>query len=118
MDYTTNGVVVTPQATVHVSYSASAETSAAIRRRIKKLLDEHCIPLDVEIEQFIQAIGEAATNAYLHGCRNVVDKKVILNAWLIDSTLTVEISDPGEGFDTSMPYRYDTEVSVHRVDFL
>jgi anti-sigma regulatory factor (Ser/Thr protein kinase) len=111
-NYTTKGAIVTPKATIHVTYSASVLTSAAIRKRVKELLDEQEVAFTIETEQFIQAIGEAATNAYRHGCLCDSEKEILLDAEFADSILTVDISDPGEGFDVSTPYRIDESLNI------
>jgi len=52
-----------------------------------------------EVDDLKLAIGEAASNAFRHGCRNKEDDTIVVHCVADGQTLTIEITDPGPGFD-------------------
>jgi len=60
-------------------------------------LDVH-VP-DEKLSDVLLAVTEATTNAMIHANKSDLNKKVIIDAEVIDSKLIVKVKDEGEGFD-------------------
>jgi anti-anti-sigma factor len=85
----------------HASFRvpARADLVSHIRTRVTELL-EASVPLAEDcLDNIRLAVGEAASNAVRHGCRNNEELKVACECSTDGETLVVEITDPGPGFD-------------------
>jgi serine/threonine-protein kinase RsbW len=85
----------------HASFRvpARAKLVSDIRSRVTDLLVAS-VPLTEDcLDNIRLAVGEAASNAVRHGCRNNDELKVSVECCTDGETLVVEISDPGPGFD-------------------
>jgi anti-anti-sigma factor len=84
----------------HASFSVPARPAllAHVRVRVAGLVEG--IAVDEEcLDNIRLAVGEAAANAFRHGCRGDERAKVKVTASTDGETLVVEITDPGPGFD-------------------
>lgn len=82
-----------------VSYSAAASTHRTARHRIEQFLDSQ----DIHDPNLLIAVGEALSNAWLHACcERPGTIKVAVDC--LPDRIIVEVSDPGPGFDTAIPY--------------
>ena len=74
------------------------ELVADIRHRIAEVA--RSMPFDLEeVEDIKLAVGEAAANAYRYGCPRGAEDSIYVRCVGDYSGLTIEISDPGPGFD-------------------
>lgn len=91
---------------LEVSYSGSPCTAKAARIRLRQALADWGLPFTISYEDLMSAVGEAVSNAWRHGC-SCGSGTIKLTATYNpdDRHITVEISDPGPGFDTSKPFR-------------
>lgn len=77
------------------------ELVADIRHRIAEVA--RSMPFDVEeVEDIKLAVGEAAANAYRYGCPRGPEDSIHVRCVGDYSGLTIEISDPGPGFDPDL----------------
>lgn len=84
----------------HASFSVPARPPllSHIRGRVAAMVED--VPVDEECRDNIRlAVGEAASNAFRHGCGGNEAQKVRVTASTDGETLVVEITDPGPGFD-------------------
>jgi serine/threonine-protein kinase RsbW len=93
---------IRPEAKVwqHLSFTIPARTCLVkhIRLRVSEML-ESLSPDGTLLDAVNLAVGEAASNAVRHGCREDERKKVRVQSATDGHTLVIEISDPGPGFD-------------------
>jgi len=84
----------------HLSFTIPARTCLVkhIRLRVAEML-ESLSPDGTVVDAVNLAVGEAASNAVRHGCREDAQKKVRVQSATDGHTLVIEISDPGPGFD-------------------
>jgi serine/threonine-protein kinase RsbW len=84
----------------HLSFTIPARTCLVkhIRLRVSEML-ESLSPHGTLLDAVNLAVGEAASNAVRHGCREDERKKVRVQSATDGHTLVIEISDPGPGFD-------------------
>jgi anti-anti-sigma factor len=84
----------------HLCFTIPARTCLVkhIRLRVSEML-ESLSPDGTLLDAVNLAVGEAASNAVRHGCREDERKKVRVQSATDGHTLVVEISDPGPGFD-------------------
>jgi serine/threonine-protein kinase RsbW len=84
----------------HLSFTIPARTCLVkhIRARVSEML-ESLSPEGTLLDAVNLAVGEAASNAVRHGCREDEAKKVRVQSATDGYTLVVEITDPGPGFD-------------------
>jgi len=92
---------------LHVRFDSSIKSSSIARSRLKSFITEKCgIPLSDDVHELLTAVGEAVSNAWRHGC-GCGQGNIFIDA-IYERELkliTVEISDPGSGFDITMPFR-------------
>ncbi|MBM4176968.1 MAG: ATP-binding protein [Ignavibacteria bacterium] len=70
--------------------------------RLPKFLGEAFEGINVKKDYFnmlLLAITEAVNNAIVHGNKSNITKKVILELTVTDSTIKIDVTDEGEGFD-------------------
>jgi serine/threonine-protein kinase RsbW len=84
----------------HLCFTIPARTCLVkhIRLRVSEML-ESLSPDGTLLDAVNLAVGEAASNAVRHGCREDERKKVRVQSATDGHTLVIEISDPGPGFD-------------------
>lgn len=84
----------------HLSFTIPARACLVkhIRLRVVEML-ESLSPTGTLVDAVNLAVGEAASNAVRHGCREDERKKVRVQSATDGHTLVIEISDPGPGFD-------------------
>jgi serine/threonine-protein kinase RsbW len=84
----------------HLSFTIPARTHLVkhIRMRISDML-QSLEPDSQLLDAVNLAVGEAASNAVRHGCREDDSQKVRVESATNGHTLVIEISDPGAGFD-------------------
>jgi len=84
----------------HLSFTIPARTHLVkhIRMRISDML-QSLEPDSQLLDAVNLAVGEAASNAVRHGCREDDSQKVRVQSATNGHTLVIEISDPGPGFD-------------------
>jgi serine/threonine-protein kinase RsbW len=84
----------------HLAFTIPARTCLVkhIRARVSEMLESLC-PDGTLLDAVNLAVGEAASNAVRHGCREDEGKKVRVQSATDGYTLVVEITDPGPGFD-------------------
>src|SRR4051794_37084424 len=84
----------------HLAFTIPARTCLVkhIRARVSEML-ESLAPDGTLLDAVNLAVGEAASNAVRHGCREDDAKKVRVQSATDGYTLVVEITDPGPGFD-------------------
>jgi serine/threonine-protein kinase RsbW len=84
----------------HLSFTIPARACLVkhIRARVSGML-ESLSPDGTLLDAVNLAVGEAASNAVRHGCREDDAKKVRVQSATDGYTLVVEIADPGPGFD-------------------
>jgi serine/threonine-protein kinase RsbW len=84
----------------HLAFTIPARTHLVkhIRIRISEML-QSLGPDSQLLDAVNLAVGEAASNAVRHGCRENDGLKVRVKSATNGHTLVVEISDPGPGFD-------------------
>jgi len=89
----------------HLAFTIPARTCLVkhIRNRVSEML-ESLAPDATVLDAVNLAVGEAASNAVRHGCREDEAKKIRVQSATDGYTLVVEITDPGPGFDpTEIP---------------
>jgi serine/threonine-protein kinase RsbW len=84
----------------HLSFTIPARTQLVkhIRTRVSEML-QSLEPDSQLLDAVNLAVGEAASNAVRHGCRENESLKVRVKSATNGRTLVVEISDPGPGFN-------------------
>ena len=84
----------------HLCFTIPARTCLVkhIRMRVSEML-ESLSPAGPLLDAVNLAVGEAASNAVRHGCREDERKKVRVQSATDGYTLVIEISDPGPGFN-------------------
>src|SRR5205823_11861946 len=84
----------------HLAFTIPARTHLVkhIRTRISEML-QSLGPDSQLLDAVNLAVGEAASNAVRHGCREDDSLKVRVKSATNGHTLVVEINDPGPGFD-------------------
>jgi serine/threonine-protein kinase RsbW len=84
----------------HLAFTIPARTCLVkhVRLRVSEML-ESLSPDSTLLDAVNLAVGEAASNAVRHGCREDERKKVRVQSATDGHTLVVEICDPGPGFD-------------------
>jgi serine/threonine-protein kinase RsbW len=84
----------------HLAFTIPARTCLVkhIRLRVSEML-ESLSPDSTLLDAVNLAVGEAASNAVRHGCREDERKKVRVQSATDGHILVVEICDPGPGFD-------------------
>jgi serine/threonine-protein kinase RsbW len=84
----------------HAAFSvpARSELLSHIRNRVTALVEGLSMGEDC-LDSIQIAVGEAASNAFRHGCGGNEMLKVRVTASTDGETLVVEIADPGPGFD-------------------
>jgi anti-anti-sigma factor len=87
----------------HLSFTIPARTCLVkhIRARVSEMLAS-LMPDSPLLDAVNLAVGEAASNAVRHGCREDEQKKVRVQSATDGYALVVEISDPGPGFDPDL----------------
>jgi len=71
-------------------------------KKIEPFLFELKDKLTIKDETFYNlliAVSEAVNNAVLHGNQLDLDKKILFEVQVIGRTITINVSDEGEGFD-------------------
>lgn len=58
-----------------------------------------CDPTLEELNDIKTAVSEAVTNAIIHGYNSVEDKLVVMEGEIEDKTLTIKITDYGQGIE-------------------
>lgn len=77
---------------------ARPESATMARGRVAEVL--HSLPLGRdESMDILIAVGEALTNAIKHGCGCCPDKQVSIRCVAGPSHLSIDVADPGPGFD-------------------
>ncbi len=94
---------------IKISISAIPEAAKFVRKRLRQVLTEDWgLPFNIPLEDLIMAVGEGVSNAYRHGCSSPLDTiKIRISCDADKQLVTVEISDPGKGFDISKPLRIE-----------
>ena len=82
--------------------------SKVARKRLRQALEEWGLPFTIPCEELLIAVGEAASNAFRHGCNSLPKPIRVLASYdPTSNSIAVEISDTGPGFDTSKPLRVE-----------
>ena len=92
-----------------LTITGSPIASSAVRKRLRQVLTEDWnLSFTVPIEELLIAVGESVTNAFRHGCDSL-PRPIKVNATYdpSSSSITVEISDTGKGFDINQPFRVE-----------
>ncbi|MCL5103045.1 MAG: ATP-binding protein [Armatimonadetes bacterium] len=77
---------------------ARPESAAMARNRVANVLNS--LPFSrAESTDILLAVGEALANAIKHGCGYCADKSVSVRCVAGPSRLSIDITDPGPGFD-------------------
>lgn len=84
----------------HASFSVPARPQllSYIRGRVTEMVEGVEVDED-SLDNIRLAVGEAASNAFRHGCGGNEAVKIKVTASTDGETLVVEITDPGPGFD-------------------
>jgi serine/threonine-protein kinase RsbW len=95
-----NGAAREAKVWQHLCFTIPARTCLVkhIRMRVSEML-ESLSPDGTLLDAVNLAVGEAASNAVRHGCREDERKKVRVQSATDGRTLVIEITDPGPGFD-------------------
>lgn len=81
---------------MRMEFLSKGENVALARIAIAAFVSQLEITLS-ELEEIKVAVSEAVSNAILHGYQNKADETIIINAFLQDSTLILEVIDQGIG---------------------
>jgi serine/threonine-protein kinase RsbW len=83
------------------SVPATPEAASEARRRVIEVIE--MLPItESDIEDAKFALGEALANAIKHGCRYDESKMISVKCIVGSGRLTLEVTDPGEGFDPKL----------------
>lgn len=88
---------------------ASVHSEAAARRWLKRTITEDWrLPYTIACEDLDSALGEAVSNAWRHGCRDGNNQVRVCAAFNPEtSTVVLDVSDQGPGFDVTTPLRME-----------
>ncbi|MCE5199842.1 MAG: ATP-binding protein [Armatimonadota bacterium] len=91
------GLANDPAVTGKIIIKPESRGLSDARRQVRLLADDLELGED-DASDLLMAVGEAITNAYVHGARNQ-DGDLIYLGWHFDgSTLTITVKDDGPGF--------------------
>ncbi|MEN6371545.1 MAG: ATP-binding protein [Armatimonadota bacterium] len=92
--------VSSEQSQVDFHFKATAEAAAQARRQFRHILDNWCPNCSATRDELLLAVGEAISNACRHGCGGKPLPIHVSASWdAKDREVTVEVHDPGSGFD-------------------
>ena len=95
--------------TCTLGLTASCVSSKVVREWLRRVIEEDFgLSFGFAAEDIILATGEAVSNSFIHGCRSL-PKPIRINVTYDpdNHSITIEIADPGPGFDTSKPLRVE-----------
>jgi len=69
-------------------------------KRLEAELKSFDVPQDTYFDIQL-AIIEAINNAFVHGCKNVMAPRVVVEWWFTDNSIQIKVKDNGLGFNHS-----------------
>ncbi len=87
-----------------ILFTASAATASSARKLLKQYLSDNNVPFTARTEDLLVAVGEAATNAFVHGGLKDGRESVIrFHAVLLGDCVIVKVGDQGNGYCENEP---------------